>query len=175
MKFDASHIVIDADIARAVGLSEHPISSTSRALLEAVMASKDIGIAFNHALLDEWNKHRSTYAQKWLTSMIAKRRFRLIKEVPEITGITVQNAPITDKDKQIAGKDAHLIDIALVAGKFIASNDTTARAVFCLVSNHSPLFNGITWVVPVDCASAFAALIQGRGFIPDDWHICAPT
>lgn len=172
MKFDASHIVIDADIARAVGLSEHPVSNTSRTLLEAVMASKDIGIAFNKTLLDEWKKHRSTYAQKWLSSMIAKRRFSLIN-VPTDAGIVVQNAPITDKEKKIAEKDAHLIDIALVAGKFIASNDTTARTVFCLVSNHSPLFNGITWVVPVDCADALAALIQERGFIPSEWHLCA--
>jgi hypothetical protein len=53
MKFNPDHIVIDADIARAVGFSEHPVSSSSRA----------------------------------------------------------------------AEKDAHLLDIALERGQFIASND----------------------------------------------------
>jgi disulfide oxidoreductase YuzD len=174
MKFDASHIVIDADIARAVGLSEHPTSSTSRALLNAVKESKNIGIAFNAALFTEWRKHQSIFAQTWLSSMIATKRIYRIEPIA-LTRIEVQNAPITEKHKEIAEKDAHLIDIALVAGKFIASNDKTARAVFCLVSNHSPLFNGITWVVPMDCAGELVALIQERGFIPDNWHISAPA
>jgi hypothetical protein len=174
MKFNPSHIVIDADIARAVGFSEHPVSSTSRALLEALMASKDIGIAFNRTLLDEWKKHQSTFARTWLSSMIAKRRFHLIKTVPGVAEGVVQSAPITDVQKKIAAKDAHLIDIALASGKFIASNDKTARAVFCLVSGNTPLFHGIIWAVPIDCSTTLLSLLEERGFIPADWHICSP-
>ena len=174
MKFNPSHIVIDADIARAVGFSEHPVSSTSRALLEALLASKDIGIAFNHTLLAEWKKHQSTFARTWLSSMIAKRRFHLIKTVAAVAEAEVQAAPITTSQKQNASKDAHLIDIALASGKFVASNDKTARAVFCLVSSNTPLFHGIIWAVPTDCCGTLLTLLEERGFIPADWPICPP-
>jgi hypothetical protein len=170
MKFEASHIVIDADIARAVGLSEHPLSSTSRALLEALMASTSIGIVFNRVLLDEWKKHSSTFARTWLSSMIAKRRFKLI-DAKAIAHIEVQNALITEPQKRIAEKDAHLLDIALATDKFIASNDQKAREVFCLISAHSSAFNGVIWAVPKDCCPALAALLKEGGFIPADWQI----
>jgi hypothetical protein len=174
MKFKASHMVIDADIARAVGFSQHPVSSTSRALLETLMASKNIGIAFNRHLLAEWKKHNSTFARTWLSSMIGQRRFCLI-ETAARAEIEVQNAAISENQKQIAAKDAHLIDIALVSGKFIASNDKAARTVFCLVSGQTAFFNGITWAVPVDCCDQLLALIRERGFIPADWQLGPPS
>lgn len=75
-------IVIDADIARSSGTSEHPVSSGSRALLDSVTKNGH-KIVICPKLMNEWKNHRSLFARKWLASMIAKRKVKFIKPEEE--------------------------------------------------------------------------------------------
>jgi hypothetical protein len=76
-------IVIDADIARSSGTSEHPVSSNARKLLNLVR-SEGHHIAMCPMLRAEWKKHQSGYAARWLSSMIAKRKVKFITHESEL-------------------------------------------------------------------------------------------
>lgn len=171
MKNSPSHFVVDADIARAAGVTEHPISKAARDMLKALMDSES-EVAFCPTLLSEWRTHRSLYATRWLSSMIARKRiFRLTP--PSISLNEIEKSPLTDQQKSIANKDAHVIDLAVATGKFIASNDKAARQVFCLIAGHSNLLNGIFWAVPTDCGEKLSACISKNEIFPSEWKISA--
>lgn len=171
MKFKATWIVVDADIAKSASLTEHPISGSSRQVLNALMAS-GLNIAFCPILLAEWKKHRSLFTARWLNTMIARKRFKILKGHEALALAAVLSAPISDKQQAIAAKDAHLVDIAIATDNFIASNDVKARDVFCWVANnHSPALHGVVWAVPAENAEAIATLFRDGGFVPVAWQI----
>jgi len=169
MKFNPSHAVVDADIARACGISEHPVSKSSRDVLVGIREF-NLGVAFCPMLLNEWKKHRSLYATKWLASMVAKKKFHLIATA-ELCLYEVENAGLTEVQKQIALKDAHVIDAALSTGNFIASNDKTAREVFAIIASGSPLLKELIWVVPTEDADELMSVFINRGYTPKSWLI----
>ena len=146
MRFDGDSLVVDADVARAAGVSEHPVSKNSRVLLQALLQS-GFKVGFCPVLLSEWKKHRSLFAKQWLGSMTARKR--VVRITPESMAVSfIDSADITEDQKDIANKDAHVVDAALALDKFIASNDRRAREVFSLVARDSAAFQGIIWAVP---------------------------
>lgn len=169
MKFNASHVVIDADIARSSGLSEHPVSSSSRELLQAILKS-NINVVFCPILATEWKKHQSKFATMWFSSMVARKRVLRIKP-NTVTVIEIQNSSISESQRQIAEKDAHIVDLALATNKFIASNDGRARQVFCLIAGQSTSLNGLFWVIPTESHDSLVGLITDGGYIPDEWRV----
>lgn len=136
-------LVVDADIARSSGMTDHPVSRNSRESLEFII-NNDLKLAMCPELLSEWRKHRSMFAKKWLASMYAKRKVVMIKPISEAK-IKVDNSVITPKENSIASKDAHLIDAALFADKVILSNDDNARKVFCKISENYKELKSIRW------------------------------
>lgn len=167
MKFNPTHAVVDADVARASGVSEHPVSKSAR---EVLLGIKDfnIDVAFCPILLAEWKKHRSLFATKWLASMVAKKKFHLI-DSQNVAAIEVGKANLNDVDRGIALKDAHVVDVALSTGNFIASNDKTARAVFASVANESPMLRNLVWIVPLDNSDELIAVFSAGGYTPKKW------
>nr|WP_314860783.1 hypothetical protein [uncultured Undibacterium sp.] len=169
MKFNSKDIVIDADIARSSGVTEHPISRNSRVVLQAIINS-DLKVVFCSALLDEWKKHKSRFATQWLSSMVAKKRF-IIVSPPMITRNEIDNAQIKEDMRDIARKDAHIIDIAISCSKLIASNDSTARNVFCEIALNSKIFDDLFWIVPRDDADLFEKTILERDYMKLHWML----
>jgi predicted nucleic acid-binding protein len=169
MKFNAKEIVIDADVARSAGLSEHPVSKNARCLFDAILNSK-IVIVFCPVLLEEWKKHRSTYAQRWLSSMIAKKRFSLITPAT-IAAQEIECAVIEDEQRKIAFKDAHVVDIALSTCKFIASNDVAARDIFCHIAITSVIFDDLFWAVPTNDGEELVNVISEKKYVPPKWMV----
>ena len=167
MKFNPTHAVVDADIARASGVSEHPVSKSARDVLLGIKEF-NISVAFCPILLSEWRKHRSIFAAKWLASMIAKKKFHLVISGDFATG-EVEKANLNEVDKKVALKDAHVVDIALSSGNFIASNDKTARAVFTSVASNSPLIRDIVWIVPLEDSDELIAVFSAGGYTPKNW------
>ena len=159
MKFDADTVVIDADIARSVGESEHPFSSNSRKLLNTIKDDSTLKIAFCPKLKHEWDKHQSNFSLRWRASMVAKKRM-LHLHTEAVTVIAIQNANISDKQKQIAEKDAHLVDLALASEQFIVSNDKTASDVFCIIADNSNDLNCLIWVIPNETLDALIIIIK---------------
>lgn len=167
MKFSSTHIVVDADVARAAGLSEHPVSKNSRNVLRGI-AETGLHVAFCPILLSEWRTHRSLLSAKWLASMIAKKRFHC--ETPiGYAQAEIDNAGLSDVDQAIAEKDAHVVDIAISKGNFIASNDKIARAVFSAVADKTNRLDDLLWAIPTDSSESLVEIFSDGGLVPDEW------
>lgn len=139
------NFVIDADIAMSAGESKHPISSTSRKLLEEVSKS-DGYVCYCKELSDEWKKHNSYYAKLWRTSMVAKRRQKMLVIENEARDFLLEMDKSKERDAAI--KDSHLIDLAIKADKVIFSNDKKAKAAFSNLLDKRSNFKGIYWISP---------------------------
>lgn len=171
MKFNASHIVIDADVARSAGGSEHPVSKSARTLLQDV-AESGMPVAFCPILLSEWRKHRSQLSARWLSSMVARKKFHCVTPIAN-TQAEIQKSGLSEGDQAIAQKDAHVIDIAIATGKFVTSNDKIARGVFSAIAQNTALLDGLIWAVPTDCSDALADLLANGGIVPSNWLVRA--
>jgi predicted nucleic acid-binding protein len=169
MKFNSSHVVVDADVARSAGLSEHPVSKSSRNVLRGISDS-GLHVAFCPILLSEWRKHRSLLSAHWLASMIARKKFHCDTPITQ-TQSEIESATLSESDQAIAEKDAHVIDIAIANGNFIASNDKIARGVFSVVANSTKLLDRLVWAVPTDSSDALVDIFTNGGLVPDAWRV----
>lgn len=164
-------VIIDADIARSSGMTEHPVSSGSRALLNSVSQNGHL-VAMCPTLGAEWKKHRSLFATRWLASMIAKKRINRIN--PQTTTNTlITNNLKKDKEIAIALKDAHLIDGALEADNIIASNDDIARNVFCELSISCGSLRAIKWFNAIADRDFVTDYLVTDCFVPKQYYVVA--
>lgn len=167
MKFSANTIVVDADIAFSAGGSDHPTSKKSRLVLQTILSS-NLNVAFCKNLSAEWKKHGSSFACKWLSSMVAKKRcVRIAAE--DVIQLDIENAGLSEADVVVALKDAHVVNNALKTDRFITSNDKAARRVYLEVSKSSGKLNEVSWVVPMDDCEDLLRLFKDGGFIPPKW------
>lgn len=162
-------VIIDADIARASGMSEHPVSSGSRALLDTV-SKNGHKAAMCPTLMAEWKEHRSLFARKWLASMIAKKKVNFIKP-PSIASGLITNYLEREKSIAIAEKDAHLIDGALEVDKIIASNDDIARNVFCDLSKNCGNLRTIKWFNAIKDRDFVSNYLESDCFVPEKYYV----
>jgi|TARA_B110000211_G_C14051667_1_gene541498 hypothetical protein len=162
-------IVVDADIARASGTSEHPVSSGSRALLDNV-SKNGHKLAICPTMMSEWKKHKSIFAKKWLASMVAKKKVLFIKPAKQTNDLIIRN--LTDSKKiTIATKDEHLIDAALETDRVIASNDDIARNVFCDLSTSCGDIRNIKWFNSISDKSFIDTYLSTQCFVPQNYYI----
>lgn len=167
----ALSFIIDADIARSSGTSEHPIASGSRKLLEN-LTSKGHKVAMCPSLMQEWKKHRSHFATKWLASMVAKKKIHFIVPAKKIQQF-IENSIEDCKDKEIALKDCHLVDAALLADRIIASNDDTARKVFCTLSKSMGEIGTVSWFNAVTDGAFISGPLMDGEYIPEIYYLRA--
>jgi hypothetical protein len=165
-------VIIDADIARSSGMTEHPVSSGSRALLNSI-SQNGHKAAMCPTLMAEWNKHRSLFARKWLASMIAKKKVNFIKPQSITNDLIVNNLNNLNKEKEIAiaVKDAHLIDGALAVDNIIASNDDIARNVFCELSNSCGDLRTIKWFNAITDRVFVTDYLVSDCFVPQRYYV----
>ncbi|MEX5353671.1 hypothetical protein WCE02_20235 [Pseudomonas juntendi] len=173
MSIEPLSLVIDADIARSSGETEHPISSGSRRLLEAVSISGH-KLALCPTLRAEWRKHQSRFAIKWLASMYARKKISSINPQPEIATHILENIP-DGKEKKIALKDCHLLDAAFNTGKIIASNDATARSAFCNIATSKKEICTISWFNALDDLDTFTNKALTGKIIPKKFYLSEPS
>lgn len=141
-------LVIDSDIARAAGTTQHPVSSACREVLENVLEICH-KIALSPILKEEWSKHQSKYTRTWLRTMIAKRKFEFkqISEDQQLREQITQHA-VTPEINEIMQKDVHLIETAQAADKIVLSMDNTVHQHFKTISNHIHPLKEISWANP---------------------------
>lgn len=141
------NIVVDADVARSSGETEHPVSSSCRKALTLMLDNQHYFVACP-LIRAEWRKHASGFAKSWLASMIARKRVAFITTTPDFSA-ALEAAEIEEHVRRIAKKDAHLVDAARARGRFVTSRDDNARASIREVAQLTELFRGIAWVNPV--------------------------
>ncbi|QXE22859.1 hypothetical protein B6N60_01545 [Richelia sinica FACHB-800] len=100
----------------------------------------------------EWDKHQSPFARKWLTQMVAKKKFKFIyisidnKLWSQVETIA---ANISNKRIEAMTKDLCLIEAALATDKIVISlDDNTARKFFSAASVQIDCLKNIVWVNP---------------------------
>lgn len=164
-------IVIDADIARSSGFSEHPLSSGSRALLDRVKSGNHTAVMCP-TLRAEWKKHRSLYSSRWLASMIAKKRVDFVN-LEHTLKDKIESEVDDEKLKSVTTKDCHLVDAALISDKIVVSNDSNARKAFCELSmSLLGELKSIVWFHPIDDREFIKdfLLINDR-YVPDGYYL----
>lgn len=173
-----SDIVIDADIMRSAGTSEHPQSSNARKVLDAIW---DAG----HRMVQctpikaEHDRHQGRYASIWRVRMISKKRWvhwDYVEDV-ELRNTLVAALPETGSSakEQAVRKDAHLLEAATATGKRIVSKDATAKDLFRLACPNLRLaYRDILWgdmtSVPRDVIQWVEAGCEER----NDFKLCLP-
>jgi hypothetical protein len=127
-----SDIVIDADIMRSAGISEHPHSSNARKVLDTIWSAGH-NMVQCAPLKQEYDKHQGRYAATWRAKMISKKRWRYwdYQEDSTLRNSLVKALPdaISSKEKEVI-KDAHLLEAAVATDHRIVSKDATARNLF---------------------------------------------
>jgi hypothetical protein len=165
--------VIDADIARSSGLTDHPVSSGSRKLLESI-ADGGHKAAMCPTLRKEWRDHRSKFATRWMASMVAKKRIIFVTPTTAIK-THIEETVEDGKEKEVALKDCHLLDAALKSDKIIASNDDKARAVFCKIALTNGEIRTISWFSAVADNNFFCNTLTSGGFVPKTYYLLPPA
>lgn len=77
-------LVIDASIARASG-GPGAVSPTSKNCSDFLQAALDIchRVVLTTEILEEWNRHKSKFASRWLASMFARKKANLIESTED--------------------------------------------------------------------------------------------
>ena len=65
-------LVIDADVARSAGETEHPVSTSCRGFLETATRFRH-RVVMTTEIQEEWREHASHFARRWLVRMYARR------------------------------------------------------------------------------------------------------
>lgn len=151
-------VVVDADVARSSGETEHPISSSCRRALNLISENQHYFVACPQVRA-EWRKHASGFAKRWLASMIARKRVAFISASPDYA-TALAKIDMDEKKKGVAQKDAHLVDAARAKGLFVTSRDDAARTSIRDISELSDLCHGIAWVNPVSEADVLEACFK---------------
>ena len=146
-KRGARRLVIDADVLQSAGESEHPISSTCRKYLEAVLLIGHHAV-MSEAINEEWGRHRSRYSLKWLTRMYGKKQVNRNEIEPDEDLRERIDMAATPKQKATITRDVHLIEAAVATDRLISSRDETARRAFKIASNGIKEIGEIVWVNP---------------------------
>lgn len=169
MKVKCQSFVIDADVARAAGQSEHPVSKGARDVLQAILNS-DARAVFCPKLREEWTDHQSIFATRWRSAMTARKKIDRIKVVSSVSDIIAVSA-VSDAQKLVAIKDAHVVDAAIAVRSIIASNDNAARAVFKIIGRASGAIGEVVWVSPTADCERIVALVGNLDYIPAEWAL----
>jgi hypothetical protein len=150
LKRKSKNIVIDTSIASSAGGpdAKKPQSTSCRDFLIAV---KDIchKIVWTPEISSEWKKHRSNFAQTWLTQMAGKKKIIYCNNVEnEELRNRVAETGLSEKKIEAMLKDILLIEAALVTDKIVTARDDTVRELFRGISNKVGELKDIVWVNP---------------------------
>ncbi len=98
---------------------------------------------------EEWNRHQSTFARQWRTSMVARKKIDVIQSPQnDVLRQQINDAIIDPKKESDAAKDVHLIEGAVVSDHIIVSLDDNVRTIFHEISSSIPSLKDIAWVNP---------------------------
>lgn len=142
-----SDFVIDADILRSAGETEHPHSSNAKRLLETIREKRHRMVRCV-PLNEEHKKHRSRFSSLWMSAMISKRLHVVWEYVEDsdLRKVILNPFPEDASKKRTAVlKDAHLLEAAAKTGKRILSKDKTAKNLFQASCGQLGKYGEILW------------------------------
>ena len=148
-KVVSRQLVVDACVMRAAGDTEHPVSSCCRKTLSDILTICHHAIV-DDRLRDEWNRHASHRAKKWVGAMT--RRGKIDEASDSKAGILL--AGVSPHDRAIIEKDRMLVDIAYGSGRIIVSTDDRVRIALARTGNEK-FTREIRWFNPCTAPAGF--------------------
>jgi hypothetical protein len=143
-------LVIDTDVISSAG-GENATEARSthcRDVLKTVLSASHMVVIIKD-ILEEWQRHQSLFAKRWLRTMFARRQVsKLSVPVNEELRLKIEAVTIHDKKRAAMLKDIHLIEAALLADKIIISIDSTAKGYFQEVMQEIIVLRQIAWANP---------------------------
>jgi len=131
-------LVIDASVASAAGLTMNPTSRRCREFLQAVLRISHRS-TMTPVLREEWRRHQSLFAARWLAEMRSKAK---VVEIADVRNEELRaQAPLSLSTQ----KDLHLIEAALPTDRIVVSLDQRAREELAVQAAAD-----VMWVDPVD-------------------------
>jgi len=142
-------LVIDACVAGSAGTTDYPTSRACRDFLEAVLKICHRAV-FSPELVAEWNRHQSGWAERWRSTMVAKKKVDRIGTIENAAlRAEIDARPISEKQREEIRKDAHLVEAALQTDQTVISSDeNTARQPFREIAANVPSIGHLIWVNP---------------------------
>lgn len=169
-----SDIVIDADIMRSAGTSEHPHSSNARKILDAI---RDAGHRMVQCapLKAEHDRHQSRYSSLWRTSMVTRKQWIHWKYEEDTalreTLVAALPANAFGQERAVL-KDAHLLETAAATDNRIVSKDATARNFFRLACPNLGVHRSILWGDLTGASSTVIRWVEDRCPDRNDFKLC---
>ena len=140
-------LVVDASVARSAGETEHPVSSCCR---EALLVIRTIchRIVMTAEVQDEWNRHMSRFARKWLVSMWAR------KKVYPCEGVQLSDADracdgLSTAEQDGLRKDLCLLEAACAGDGIVVTRDDALQVIWQKCHDRLGLPKQIRWIHPV--------------------------
>lgn len=117
-------IVVDASVARSAG-GEDAAHGTAQSCRDVLLSIRSAGlrIALSIPIREEWHRHQSRFARKWLVSMYSRKRAEQIDHDPPSDLLAVIGNALAGDVQPIVAKDFLLIDAALKTDGRIVSLD----------------------------------------------------
>ena len=143
-------LIIDCGIAHAAGPGGaiHPTAKRCRDFLKDVLRICH-RMGFSTGIAEEWHRHRSAFARKWLVSMSAKKKVVRLDTIerPDLRR-ALEKSSTQPKHQEAMLKDAHLLEAALDADLLVASLDDTVLALFRDAAVSGRTIANVGWVNP---------------------------
>jgi len=114
------------------------------------LRNAELRLAMSPVLEDEWRKHQSRYARKWLSDMYARRR--IARVVPK-TDIQLRKATAklaTEKQRQAVQKDWHLVETAAASDHRVVSSDLRIKELLVSMVPDVAYLARLHWTCPAD-------------------------
>lgn len=166
-------IVVDTSVARACGKGNLTSNSPAPECIRALVAISEgaLSTAMSKALKDEWKEHAGEYAKRWLSNMIARKRF--VSNNAEWVGEPEFEAAASDlppKEHREVLKDSHLVSLAMCTGRRVLSLDEAQRLLLKRVAVRVRTLCQLHWANPTrDRVENWL-----RDGAPDDRSLCIP-
>ena len=161
-KVSSRRFVIDASVARASTSTDAKTGAGSQCR-HALLGILEIchHVVVTAAIRDEWRRHSSNFARRWLKQMYSRRKVDTV-DAPEDVELRRQigRARASTSMRAAMLKDCHLLEAAMRTDGLIMSLDDEARGLFADFAEHHDRSGRIVWVNPARPADETQAWLQ---------------
>ncbi len=140
-------LVVDASVAHSAGETRHPVSSCCR---DALISIRDIchRLVITETIQEEWRRHMSGFARKWLVSMYAKKKVCRCEGVP-LGQVDEACHELSSTEQDGLRKDLCLVEGACAGDGIIVTRDDAIQAIWRKCHDRLAVPKTITWINPV--------------------------
>jgi len=142
-------IVVDASVAHSAGGEDatHAQAIACRDGLQ-IIYEVELRLVMSRALYDEWSKHCSRYARKWLHRMFGHRRVAQLEPAEHQPTRIALLKFLSHSEQATLLKDLLLVDAALAANGNILSLDDRTRHLLVKLAPHVRQLRALHWASP---------------------------